>query len=104
MAPKNWPFNYNSFDLEVEAIAKLRSLVKTIPRECKIFRELKDDFIFLTVDFEDCPQEVDLNIEQFAMCGIVCSQLGLANSVLFKIGNQIIGSTQISGIGFAKGL
>ena len=91
MAPKNSPLNYTSIDLEIEAIRRFRSLVPFLPTECRVFRSLEGSSTVLCLDFADCPQELSVNVDEFALLLALSSHyLGLANSLLFKIGNQIV--------------
>ena len=95
MASKNSPLNYTSIDLEKEAIKRFRSLAPFLSPECRVFRELNGLFTVLCLDFAACPQELKMNKEEwqeFAELLVHSSHyLGLANSLVFKRGDRIVG-------------
>ena len=95
MASKNFPLNY-SLDLEIEAIKRLRSFIPELPQECRVFRKLKGASTLLCLDFVDCPRELSRSMEQFGLLAIVSYHLGLAESLIFMIDQQIIGWTTIT--------
>ena len=95
MAAKNSPLNQTSIDLEIEAMKRFRTLVSFLSPQCRIFRELNSLETVLCLDFVDCPQELKRKKEEWEeviiLVGISCDYLGLANYVVFKNGERILG-------------
>ena len=87
------PFNCNctSADFEKAAIHRLRSLVRSLPSQCQVFREPWDCSTVVCLDFVECPDLLDqsLSQEQSLIQGI--QELGLANTVVFRIGKKLMG-------------
>ena len=102
MPSKNLPLNYINIDLEIEAIQRFRSLVPFLSCDCRVFRELKGDSTILCFDFAACPQELKMSKEEWrewAELLLYSSHyLGLANSLLFKIGERTWGKMNFSQI------
>ena len=84
-----------SIDLEIEAIKRFRALASFIPPKCRVYRELNRLETVLCLDFIDCPQELNMNQEEWLeitiLLAVFCDELGLANSVVWKNGKQIVG-------------
>ena len=84
-----------SVDLEIETIKRLRTLVPLLSPQCRVGRELKKNEPVLCLDFTNCPQDLNRNKkewQEFALLlALSCHYLGLAHSVVFKNGGQIIG-------------
>ena len=84
-----------SRDLEIEAIKRFRALASFIPPKCRVYRELNRLETVLCLDFVDCPQELKMKQEEWLeitiLLAISCDQLGLAHSVAWKNGKQIVG-------------
>ena len=95
MTSKNSPFNCTSIDLEMEAIKRFRFLTPFINSECRVFRELNGRSTVLCLDFAACSQDLNMNKQEwqeFAELLVHSSHyLGLANSLVFKNGDRIIG-------------
>ena len=95
MSSKNSPFNCTSIDLEMEAIKRFRSLTPFISPECRVFRELNGRSTVLCLDFAACSQDLNMNKQEwqeFAELLVHSSHyLGLANSLVFKNGDRIVG-------------
>ena len=91
MVNKHSPLNWTSADLEKAAINRFRSLALCIPKDCKVFREPWGCSTVLCVDFEACPSLLEATREQDHLLVTVSQQLGLANSVIFRIGNKVMG-------------
>lgn len=95
MASKNSPLNCASIDLEIEAIKRFRDLAPFLSPECRVFRELNGRSIVLCLDFTACPQDLKMNQEEwqeFAQLLVHSSRyLGLANSLVFKRGDRLLG-------------
>ena len=94
MASKNSPLNYTSIDLEIEAIRRFRSLAPFLSPKCRVFRELNGRSTVICLDFADCPQELKMNKEEWQELALLLAHsshyLGLANSLVFKIGDRIV--------------
>ena len=94
MASKNSPLNCTSIDLEIEAIKRFRDLAPFISPECRVFRELSGRSTALCLDFAACPQDLNMNKEEwqeFAQLLVHSAHyLGLANSLVFKNGDHIL--------------
>ncbi|HAC63046.1 MAG TPA: hypothetical protein DCF68_05780 [Cyanothece sp. UBA12306] len=90
------PFNYTSADLEKAAIYRLRSLVRSLPSQCQIFREPWDSSTVVCLDFVECPDLLDqiLSQEESLIKGI--QSLGLANTIVFRLGKKLMGWKVIS--------
>ena len=94
MTFKNSPLNSTSSDLELEAIRRFRALAPFLSPECRVFRELNGREPVLCLDFAACPQDVQMNKEEwheFAKLLVHSSHyLGLANSLVFKQGDRLL--------------
>lgn len=90
------PLNYTSTDLEQAAIAKLRSLVPFLPQDSKIFREPWGRSTVLCFDFASCPHLYSVNQDQSRIISQAIFELGLANSMIFRMGSKIIGWKKIN--------
>ena len=94
---KNSPLNFTSLDLEIEAIQRFRSLAPFLDSECLVFRELNPRSPVLCLDFTNCPQALYRDMDrkewqEFAELLLYSSHyLGLANSLVFKNGEEIVG-------------
>ncbi|MDJ0713124.1 MAG: hypothetical protein QNJ54_02740 [Prochloraceae cyanobacterium] len=95
MTHKNSPLNCTSAEFEKAAIARFCSLITSIPRNCKVFREPWGCSTVLCVDCAACPELLGKIREQAHLLLISAQDLGLANSVIFKIGNQVKGWSNI---------
>lgn len=85
------PLNSTSNNFEKVALDKFRSLALCLPRHTKVFREPWGRSTVLCIDFENCPQLFPLNREQINLLATAIEELGLANSVIFRIGSKIMG-------------
>lgn len=91
MADQHFLPNYTSADLEKAALIRFRSLISFLPTECKLFREIWNRSTVLCIDLENCPDFLEIVMEQSFLLLIVAHYLGLADSVLFKMGKKVIG-------------
>ena len=102
MASQSSPINYINIDLEIEAIQQFRRLVPFLSPDCRVFRELKGDSTILCLDFAACPQELQMSeqewLEWAELLVFSSHYLGLANSLLFKIGERTFGKINLSEI------
>lgn len=99
MAHRNSPLNYTSADLEKAALNRFRSLVIDLPQECRVFRELWDRSTVLCLDFADCSNSLEENMSEFFPLLLAAHSLGLADSLLFKINNKVMGWTTMASNG-----
>ncbi len=89
-------YSYSSFDctsanLEKVALNRFRALVSFIPKECRIFREPWDCSTILCLDFGDCPDSL-LTVKNYNTVLVsIAQELGLANAIIFRVGNKFIG-------------
>ncbi|MBE9169260.1 hypothetical protein IQ238_17600 [Pleurocapsales cyanobacterium LEGE 06147] len=91
MSYRNSPLNNTSSDLEKAALNRYRSLVPSLPESCRVFRETWNSSTVLCLDFTDCPDSLVATMEQFLPLMIASHHLGLADSLLFKLNNKIMG-------------
>ena len=85
------PLNCTSANFEQAAIARFRSLVAFLPQDSKIFREPWGRSTVLCINFENCPHLFSADREQIRLLSSASAQLGLANSIIFRIGSKIVG-------------
>jgi hypothetical protein len=85
------PLNSTSSNFEKVALDKFRFLANCLPENIKIFREPWGRSTVLCIDFENCPQLFPLDREQTSRLAGAIEELGLANSVIFRIGSKIMG-------------
>ncbi|MBE9043285.1 hypothetical protein IQ255_02470 [Pleurocapsales cyanobacterium LEGE 10410] len=85
------PLNCTSANFEQAAMARFRSLVAFLPHDSKIFREPWGRSTVLCINFANCPHLFDLNREQVRLLSLAIAQLGLANSIIFRIGSKTVG-------------
>ncbi|MGP0128016.1 MAG: hypothetical protein ACTMUB_01725 [cyanobacterium endosymbiont of Rhopalodia musculus] len=84
-------FNSTSAELEKVAINRFRKLVRVLPSQCHIFRESWELSTVVCLDCSQCPDflnELSSSEEEIIQA---IQQLGLANTVLFRMGNKLIG-------------
>lgn len=90
------PPDYSSTNLEKAALLRFRSSIPDFPPECKVWRERSGDATVLHLDFASCPQKLSVMMKNFVLLALVAHRLGLSESIVFHIGNQIEGWTRIS--------
>ncbi|NEQ67066.1 MAG: hypothetical protein F6J86_14085 [Symploca sp. SIO1B1] len=96
MAHRNYPLNYTSADLEKAAVNRFRSLVVGLPQQCIVFRDLWDRSTVLCLDFADCPNSLEPSMSEFFPLLLAAHNLGLADSLLFKMNNRVMGWTTMA--------
>ena len=89
------PRNYTSTNFEQVALTKFRSLAMCLPQDSKIFREPWGRSTVLCIDFQNCPHLSSLDQEQIRLLSAAIAQLGLANSIIFRIGSKTVGWKKI---------
>ena len=92
------PQNCTSADFEKAAINRLRSLATYIPESCLVFREPWGCSTVLCLDFKHSPEFLEATREKTDLLGIAVQDLGLASSVIFRIGNKVISWTPTIGM------
>ena len=85
------PLNCTSANFELLALARFRSLVPFLPQDVEIFREPWGRSTVLCIDFANCPHLFSVDQEQAKLLSEAIAQLGLTTSVIFRIGNKIVG-------------
>ena len=90
-----YPLDCTSANFEKVALTKFRSLTPYLPTRIKISREPWGRFTVLSLDFKDCSQSFPLSPEQNNNLIEIMRQLGLSNSIIFRIGNKILGWQKI---------
>lgn len=90
-----YPLDCTSTNFEKVALAKFRTLTPNLPTRVRIFREPWGRFTVLCIDFQDCPHYFPLSTEQNKDLIEIMKQLGLSNSIIFRIGNKILGWKRI---------
>lgn len=85
------PLNCTSAGFEQAALARFRSIVPFLPQDSKIFREPWGRSTVLCLDFSNCPHLLNVNQEQTRLLSQAITNLSLANSMIFRMGNKIVG-------------
>ncbi len=85
------PFNCTSANFELVALAKFRALASFLPQDAEISREPWGRSTVLCIDFANCPHLFSVDQEQAKVLSNAIAQLGLTSSVIFRIGNKIVG-------------
>ena len=84
-----------SRELEIEAIKRFRARTPLLSPQCRVVRELNGGEILLALDFAACPQDLNKNekelFELALLLAVSCHELGLANSMVLKRGQWIVG-------------
>ena len=96
MVFKNEPIDSTSAELEELALGKFRELTVIVPKKCQIFRQIDAGVVTLYLDFIACPKELATTMKNSGLLAIVSHQLGLADSLVFRIGSQLLGWTNIT--------
>ncbi|MBV5261342.1 hypothetical protein FLX56_23280 [Synechococcus moorigangaii CMS01] len=81
----------SSAAFEKEAIARFRQLTGILPQRCQVYRESWGQSTVLTLDFRDCPDQLNAIKAQGMMLLLGADHLGLAQSILFRLGPKIEG-------------
>lgn len=85
--------NCTSQNFEKVAIQRFRTLAMCIPKECRVFREPWGCSTVVCLDFQACPNQLAETKNEGNFILAAAKHLSLANSITFKIGNQVIGWT-----------
>ncbi|MEL6439486.1 MAG: hypothetical protein AAFQ80_09565 [Cyanobacteria bacterium J06621_8] len=87
--------NCTCADFEQAAMSKLRSLVPLLSQDSKIFREPWGSSTVICFDFSRCPHLYSINQDQTKVISQAIIKLGLANSMIFRLGNKTIGWSKV---------
>jgi hypothetical protein len=98
MANQESPLNCTSANFERIAIKRFRALATCVPRASKVFREPWDCSTVLCIDFENCPNLLQTTKEKADLLVIAAQTLGLANSLIFRIGKKTVSWEKINPI------
>ena len=85
------PLNCTSTNFEQAALTRFRPLAVFLPQDSKIFREPWGRSTVICIDFENCPHLFSVDEEQVHLLSEAIAKLGLANSIIFRIGSKIVG-------------
>lgn len=89
------PLDCTSTNFEKVALSKFFALSRHLPHDIKIFREPWGSSTVLCIDFERCPHLFPMTPKQNRFIAAAIAQLGLTNSVIFRVGNRILGWKKI---------
>ncbi|MFM2311980.1 MAG: hypothetical protein RLZZ04_1256 [Cyanobacteriota bacterium] len=90
------PLNCTSADFEQAALARFRSLVGFLPPNSKISRESWGRSTVLCLDFANCPHLISVDQEQARSLSQAIADLGLADSMIFRLGSKIVGWKKVA--------
>ena len=85
------PLNCTSAELEKEVLVRFKMLTGNFLGKSRIFREPWGNSTVLCIDFESIPYLFPLTREQTHILSLALKQLGLANSVIFRTNNRVLG-------------
>lgn len=88
--------NCTSHNFEIAALIKFRSLAISLPQACKVYRETGGNSAVLCIDFQACPTQINQAKATEDLIANSVKKLNLASSIIFKLGNKVIGWTPIS--------
>jgi hypothetical protein len=90
------PLNCTSADFEQAALARFRSLVEFLPSNSMISRESSGSSTVLCLDFANCPHLFSVDQEQARSLSQAIADLGLADSMIFRLGSKTVGWKKVS--------
>lgn len=88
------PYSFSdctSANLEKVALTRFRDLVQCLPKDCRVFREPWDCSTILCVDVGNCSNFFPEIQQQAALLVNIAQELGLANAIIFRMGNRFMG-------------
>lgn len=85
------PLNCTSAELEKEVIDRFQLLTGNFFGKSDIFREPWGNSTVLCIDFESNPCIFPLTREQTHILRLAVKQLGLTNSVIFRVNKKVLG-------------
>jgi len=85
------PLNGSSSELEKEIISRFQVLTGNFLKKSRIFREPWGNSTVLCIDFESAPYLFPFTREQTHILYLAIKQLGLANSIIFRANNKVLG-------------
>ena len=83
--------DYTSANLEKVVMKRFRILLPFLSPKCKIYREVWSQTTALCLDIKDCPNLMEIIREKSSLITQTSHNLGLANSLVFRCGNKILG-------------
>lgn len=96
MHSKRSSLKSTSADFEKAAMERFRSLAIYVPENCQVFREPWDCSTVLCLNFEACPDLLESVKHKVDVLASAAHALGLARSIIFKIGNKVQGWSQVT--------
>lgn len=96
MLHKNSPSNCTSAEFEKAALKRFRTLAMCVPSDCKVFREPWGCHTVVCLDFQACPKELEKTKAQAHLLITAAEELGLAQSVIFRLDNKVRGWKKIT--------
>ena len=84
-------YEYTSANLEKVVIRKFRNLLPFLSPQCKIYREVWSQTTALCLDLQDCPEFIETINNYSILIAKTSHNLGLADSLVFRFGNKILG-------------
>jgi hypothetical protein len=89
------PLDCTSTNFEKIALQKFRFLATCLPEDIRVFREPWGRSTVLCLDFDNCPHLFMTTQAKINLIATAIQQLGLANSIIFRIGKKIMGWKRI---------
>lgn len=89
------PLDCTSANFEKVALSRFRALVQELPQTMKVFREPWGSSTVICLDCENCPQWYSDFQENSDLLVQAVDKLGLANSIIFRMGKKTLGWTRI---------
>ena len=89
------PLDCTSTNFEKVSLSRFRSLVSCLPQDSKIFREPWGSSTVICIDFVNSPHSFPLAPEQIQVLTEGIKELGLSDSVIFRVGKKILGWKKI---------
>ena len=77
-----------SRNLEQEILNRFRHLTGILPHNCQIHREIWNNQTIICLNFESCPEYIEVIKENFSILVSIVKQLSIAKSIIFRKGNQ----------------
>ena len=91
-----FPLNCTSNNFEKVSLSRFRLLASCLPQNSKIFREPWGCSTVICIDFINCPHLFPLTPEQISVLTEAVKELGLSHSVIFRVGQKILGWKKIA--------
>jgi len=95
MLHQNSPSDCTSAEFEKAAIKRFRTLALCIPSDCKVFREPWGNHTVVCLDFQACPNQLEITKKKAHLLIKAAQELGLAQSVIFRVEKKVMGWKKI---------